>query len=99
LHATLRAQGLDERAPDRTGVPAMRGSIAAPALWLQDEVPGRRLADLLRPGADTAPAARTGAALARLIAATMEKEHEERPGRPDERAAVYGLEVMFQRRF
>lgn len=66
LHAALRARGLDGLAPDDTGVPAARGSIAAPALWLQDEVSGRRLTDLLRPGADTAPAARTGAALARL---------------------------------
>lgn len=68
LHAALRAGGLDGCAPCRVGVPAARGSIAAPALWLQDEVPGGVLTDLLRPGGDTAPAARTGTALARLHA-------------------------------
>lgn len=71
LHEALRAQGLDARAPGRVGVPAARGIVAAPALWLQDEVPGRQLTHLLHPGADTGPAARVGAALARLHNTTV----------------------------
>ncbi|MDO5758315.1 MAG: phosphotransferase [Rhodobacterales bacterium] len=71
LHAALRARGLDGSAPFCVGIPAVRGSIAAPALWLQDEVAGQPLTDLLRPGADIVPAARTGAALARLHKANV----------------------------
>src|SRR5699024_4363899 len=39
LHAALRAHGLDGRAPARVGVPAPRGCLATPALWLQEAVP------------------------------------------------------------
>ncbi|MDO5758316.1 MAG: OmpG porin family protein [Rhodobacterales bacterium] len=34
-----------------------------------------------------------------LVAVTFGKEREERPGRPQEQADVYGLEVSFQRQF
>ncbi|WP_050527680.1 aminoglycoside phosphotransferase family protein [Pseudorhodobacter aquimaris] len=66
LHQALRAAGLDGRAPLNVGVPAARGAIAAPALWFQDEVAGGLLADMLHPGGDIGPVARTGTALARL---------------------------------
>ncbi|WP_168199242.1 aminoglycoside phosphotransferase family protein [Pseudorhodobacter turbinis] len=66
LHRALRAAGLDGCPPLNVGVPAARGRIAAPALWLQDEVPGRVLTYTLHSDTDTGPAARTGTALARL---------------------------------
>lgn len=76
LHVALQAQGLDGRAPDCVGVPAAHGCIAAPALWLQEEMPGRSLDTLLYPGADRQPAARTGAALARLHAAAVPADRQ-----------------------
>ncbi len=72
LHTALRARGLDAQAPHYVGVPQVRGVIAAPALWLQDEVSGRLLTTLLHPDGDTSPAAQTGAALARLHAAEVQ---------------------------
>ena len=64
VQAGLRAAGLDGRAG--VGVPAVAGTLADPPLWLQEDVAGRSLADLI--GAAEAPAAmrRTGAALAEL---------------------------------
>lgn len=66
LHAALRAAGLDGRPPHGVGVPASLGAVEAPALWLQEALPGRVLTDLLHPGEGVAEAARTGRALARL---------------------------------
>lgn len=72
LHATLRAAGLDGRAPHRVGVPQPRGAIEGLHLWLQEEVPGRRLTDHLLPGGDMTAAGHAGAALARLHAVPAE---------------------------
>ncbi|MCL3883149.1 phosphotransferase [Marivita sp. GX14005] len=66
LHDALRAAGFDGSAPMRVGVPATRGIVSDPALWLQDEVPGRVLTDCLAPNGATAPLRQTGAALAEL---------------------------------
>ncbi|CTQ31884.1 phosphotransferase [Jannaschia rubra] len=66
VHDALRAAGLDGQGSGGVGVPKVRGMVARPALWLQEEVPGRVLTDLLRPGSETGPARRTGEALARL---------------------------------
>jgi len=71
LHAALRAHGLDGRAPARVGVPAPRGCVATPALWLQEAVPGRSLDAFLFPGANQRPAAQAGAALAHLHATAV----------------------------
>jgi aminoglycoside phosphotransferase (APT) family kinase protein len=68
VQADLRAAGLDGSAPDGVGVPAPRGHIDSLHLWLQEAVPGEPLARHISPGADLAPVARTGAALARLHA-------------------------------
>jgi len=72
LHATLRAAGLDGRAPHRVGVPRPRGAIEGLHLWLQEEAPGCRLTGHLRPDGETAAAAQAGAALARLHATAAE---------------------------
>lgn len=74
LHTQLRAHKMDGSAPHYVGVPAARGVISEPALWLQDEVEGRQLTSYLYPGADTSPVTRTGAALARLHTAAVSVE-------------------------
>lgn len=68
LHEKLRAAGLDGGVPHRVGVPRALGAVEELHLWLQEEVAGVPLTHHLRPGGDTAPAARAGAALARLHA-------------------------------
>lgn len=72
LHASLRAAGLDGRAPLRIGVPASRGIVASPALWLQNQVPGRTLTELLHDPSSTAAASRCGRALALLHSAGVQ---------------------------
>ena len=71
LHADLRGNGLDGRAPYRVGVPRPLGEVRALHLWFQEEVPGRRLTDLLRPGS-TGATRPVGGALARLHASPVE---------------------------
>ncbi len=66
LSASLRAVGFVEAAPDGIATPAPLGMTPALSMWLQAHVPGRPAADLLTPGADPWPAARVGAALAKL---------------------------------
>jgi aminoglycoside phosphotransferase (APT) family kinase protein len=66
LHDALRAAGLDGIVQAGIAVPRAAGSIEPLGLWLQELVPGRPLGDLLDPGADPAPFARTGTALAGL---------------------------------
>lgn len=62
LHRHLRAAGLS----GETAVPEVLGQLPEANIWLQERVDGRVLSDLLRPGADSAPAAAAGRALARL---------------------------------
>lgn len=62
LHNHLRAAGLT----GDTAVPRVLGLLPEAGLWLQERVHGQVLGDLLRPGADPAPAAAAGRALARL---------------------------------
>lgn len=66
LHAALRAKGLGGEAPHRVGVPAARGVLSWPALWLQERVPGRKLTDLLPENGAPHAARLVGRALARL---------------------------------
>lgn len=67
LHTQLRAHKMDGSAPHYVGVPAARGVISEPALWLQDEVEGRQLTSYLYPGADTSPVTRTALLLRAFI--------------------------------
>lgn len=62
LHQYLRAAGLR----DKASVPEVMGLLSKAAIWLQERVEGQVLSDLLQPGADAAPAAAAGRALARL---------------------------------
>ncbi|MFT5363195.1 MAG: Ser/Thr protein kinase RdoA (MazF antagonist) [Dinoroseobacter sp.] len=64
IQAGLRAAGLD--GTDGVGVPAMAGTFAQPALWLQKAVEGRVLSELLDTGDAKAAMHRTGRALAAL---------------------------------
>ncbi|MFV0244531.1 MAG: phosphotransferase [Qingshengfaniella sp.] len=77
-YGKLRVKGFDRRTPalhrylrdaglcDETAVPRVLGLLPQSGIWLQERVDGQVLSDLLRPGADTAPAAAAGRALARL---------------------------------
>ena len=66
LHDALRACGFDGNGVSGVGVPRAVGVISHLGLWLQELVPGVGLDHFLAPEADTAPFARTGAALAAL---------------------------------
>lgn len=76
LHEALRKAGLDGRDPWRVGIPRPRGMVEDLHLWLQDEVPGRRLTHALHPEGPTAPARQAGAALALLHSAGVEARRQ-----------------------
>jgi aminoglycoside phosphotransferase (APT) family kinase protein len=63
-HARLRRAGLDERSD--TAVPRAIVPDDLMPIWLMEQVPGRRLADLMSPECGLVPFRQTGQALARL---------------------------------
>lgn len=76
LHDALRAAGLDGTAAHGVGVPRIFGTIPELHIWFQEVVPGRLAADYLVPGADVAPSARAGAALATLHLAAVPADRD-----------------------